>query len=317
MNTFAPRLASVACRAFLVAALFSTAYGAGTEYLVEIQTEKLPEGADHATARAGVIEVLRKRVAGLGAKGVVEPEGANRVVVRLFNLRAQDKETARNHIARTGYLEFRLVHPQSDELLAQGPGAPGYEVLTRNEKLGNGGETPERVLVKIGAELGMNGSYVNRAVVVRDSTGRPEISFTLNPEGTALFAKLTRDNINRRLAIVLDGELYSAPVIRSEISGGAGQISGRFETREAFELAAVLENPLPAPLRIVEERGVDPEIERAYNVARQRKSVLLIGGVVAVLGVVVGGILYLDARSRRRRPGAGPGGPPPLPGGGA
>ena len=80
------------------------------------------------------------------------------------------------------------------------------------------------------------------AIVVPGNFGEPQINFTLNDEGTAIFGQVTRENVGHRLAIVLDGVLYSAPNIQSPIETGHGQITGSFDRREAFELASVLEN---------------------------------------------------------------------------
>jgi SecD/SecF fusion protein len=90
--------------------------------------------------------------------------------------------------------------------------------------------------------------------------GEPEIHFTLDAQGTERFGEITRENVHQRLAIVLDGELYSAPVIQTPIETGSGQITGQFDNKEAFELANVLENPLRAPLHIIQSREVDPTL---------------------------------------------------------
>jgi SecD/SecF fusion protein len=97
--------------------------------------------------------------------------------------------------------------------------------------------------------------------VVRDPlSGQPEIDFTMDSKGAELFAQITKENIGKQLAIVLDGELYSAPVIQGEIPGGRGRITGTFTPEEAIELANVLENPLETPVKIIEERRVDPSL---------------------------------------------------------
>jgi SecD/SecF fusion protein len=243
----------------------------GTSFLVEMDTNRLVSvsGDTNAPAPAqemGVvlsqaIEVLRKRVDKFGvAEPIIQPAGNNRILIQLPGLSEAVKESAKSQIQKAAYLEFRLVHPQSDELLAQGLTEPGYEVLKHKERGSDGREIVEAVLVKKRAERGLNGSYVRRAMVTRGNLGEPEIDFELNSEGAVIFAEVTRENIGRRLAIVLDGELYSAPVIRGEIPGGRGQITGRFDQKQAFELANVLENPLRAPLRIIESREVDPSL---------------------------------------------------------
>jgi preprotein translocase subunit SecD len=84
----------------------------------------------------------------------------------------------------------------------------------------------------------LDATAVRTATVITNATGAPQIEIQLNPEGQELFAKITKENVNKRLAIVLNGRLYSAPVIRSEITGGKAQISGAFTEEEAQELAA-------------------------------------------------------------------------------
>jgi len=97
-------------------------------------------------------------------------------------------------------------------------------------------------------------------MAVRGSIGEPQIDFTLNDNGAKRFAEVTRNNIHRQLAIVLDGQLYSAPEIQGAIETGNGQITGRFTPEEAQELANVLQNPLRAPLKIVYSSDVDPTL---------------------------------------------------------
>ena len=98
------------------------------------------------------------------------------------------------------------------------------------------------------------------AMVVRGNMGEPQINFTLDGEGATKFGKITSEHVGERLAIILDGELYSAPRINEPIVTGSGQITGKFDDREAFELPNVLENPLRAPLKIIESTrsGSDP-----------------------------------------------------------
>jgi SecD/SecF fusion protein len=127
---------------------------------------------------------------------------------------------------------------------------------------------------------------VSRAGVVFDPlTGRPEISFTMNSEGASLFAQVTRENVGRQMAIILDGELYSAPRINTEILEGSGVIEGAFTVKEAFELANVLINPLEAPVQIVEERGVDPSL--GHDSIRSGIKASIIGALV-VSGFMLG-----------------------------
>ena len=91
------------------------------------------------------------------------------------------------------------------------------------------------------------GAYLKSAIVVRGNLGEPQINFTLDTEGATSLERLPASTSGERLAIILDGELYSGPRINEPILTGSGQITGKFDDREAFELQNVLENPLRAP----------------------------------------------------------------------
>lgn len=249
----------------------------GTSFLVEMDTNKLVS-IEVTTNSAGqlstnvvaselegaleqAIEVLRKRVDRFGvAEPVIQPVGDNQILIQLPGLSEADKESAKNQIKRPAFLEFRLVHEESDRLLENNEIPPGYEVLRRKQRSPDGTERLEQVIVKRKAEAGLTGSIIKNSMVVRGNLGEPQIDFALNDEGAIAFGKVTKDNVGRRLAIVLDRELYSAPTIQSPIETGRGQITGSFDLREAFELANVLQNPLKAPLHLLEERTVDPTL---------------------------------------------------------
>jgi SecD/SecF fusion protein len=231
----------------------------GTSFLVEMDTNRLAKASDASTALSHAVEVLRKRVDKFGvAEPLIQPEGNDRILVQLPGLSAADQESAKNAIQRAAFLEFRLVSPTSDQDIKEGIVQPGYEILKRKERMRNGQERTEEVEVKKRAE--MDGSGIKSAMVVRGNLGEPEIHFTLDSKGAERFAEITRENVHQRLAIILDKELYSAPVIQTPIETGSGQITGQFDNREAFELANVLENPLRAPLHIIQSREVDPTL---------------------------------------------------------
>lgn len=227
---------------------------------VETRTNYLSE-SDVESALAQAVEVLRRRVDKFGvAEPVIQPAGKNRILVQLPGLSEADRQSAQRQLQRAAFLEFRLVHERSDELLREGLIEPGYEVLTEERRNRDGTKTVRHYLVKKRPERGMTGAYVKSAMVTLGNLGEPEILFQLTREGGELFAQITRENVGRQLAIVLDGVLYSAPVIREPILTGSGSITGNFDLREAMELANVLENPLRAPLRVVETRDVDPTL---------------------------------------------------------
>ena len=230
----------------------------GTSFLVRMETNSLSNASDTGSALSQAVEVLRKRVDRFGvAEPLIQPQGSDRILVQLPGLSAAEQQAAEDTIKRPAFLEFRLVHKDSDQLVKENVPEPGYEILRRKDKLQDRREVMEEVMVKKRAE--MTGG-IKSAMVTRGNLGEPEISFTLDSKGAERFAEITREHVGDRLAIVLDGLLYSAPVIRSPIETGSGQISGRFDQKTAFELANVLENPLRTPLKIEASRQVDPTL---------------------------------------------------------
>ena len=234
----------------------------GTSFLVEMDTNNLTAAEQRDTALVNAVEVLRRRVDKLGvAEPLIQPAGGNRILIQMPGLSEADKETAKRQIERAAFLEFRIVHKDSAQLIEQGIAEPGYEVLSMEREMPDRTKRVEKYLVNRKPERNLTGKYIKNAFVTRDTmTNEPEIDFELDPEGGRLFAEVTKENIGRQLAIILDGELYSAPVIQSEIPHGRGRITGSFKVEEAIELANVLENPLEAPVKIVEERSVDPSL---------------------------------------------------------
>jgi SecD/SecF fusion protein len=239
------------------------------------------------------IEVLRKRVDAFGvAEPIIVPAGSDRILVQLPGLSEADIETARTAIKKPAYLAFRLVHPESDQLISQGITAPGYEKLTlrRQDREGQR-EIVQSYLVKRGPELGLIGKYVSRAFVTRDPiSNQPQIALHFDSKGTELFSEVTKANVGHQLAIVLDGELYSAPRINEAINGGSASISGDFSLKEALELSHILENPLEMPLEIEEQRGVDPSLGKDSIRSGIQASVI---GIVAVAGFML--VYYMFA----------------------
>jgi SecD/SecF fusion protein len=280
----------------------------GTSFLVGMDTNQLSKASDASVALSHAVEVLRRRVDKFGvAEPVIQPQGSDRILVQLPGLSAADQDSAKTAITKAAYLTLHLVSPTSDQDIKDGTIQPGYEVLKRKEVMRNGRERLEEVEVRKRPE--MDGSGIKSAMVVRGNLGEPEIHFTLDSEGAAKFAEITREHVKERLAIVLDGQLYSAPVIQTPIETGSGQITGQFDDREAFELATALENPLRAPLKIIESREVDPTLGKDsirsgikaaiygtvavsafmlvyYLVAGMVANVALIANIIILLGVM-------------------------------
>ncbi len=133
----------------------------------------------------------------------------------------------------------------------------------------------------------LTGEYITDARVQIDSQyNEPYVSLSFNARGARLFERITGDNIGKKLAIVLDDNVYSAPVIRDKISGGRAQISGSFTMDEAKDLAIVLRaGALPAPIKILEERTVGPSLGKD-SIDKGFKS-MIIGGLVVIVFMII------------------------------
>lgn len=239
----------------------------GTSFLLEMDTNALfaantnsqrSQAEEASAALSQAIEVLRKRVDRFGvAEPIIQSAGGNRILVQLPGLSESDRESARKTLLKPAYLEFRMVIDNSDEILQNhDPIPPGYELLKHVERLPGNKTQLEQVIVKKTAEDGLAGDIIKDAMVVHGNMGQPQIDFELTADGAKRFGDVTQANVGHRLAIVLDGELYSAPNIQSPILTGSGQITGNYTYDTAMELANVLQNPLKAPLRIISTSDV-------------------------------------------------------------
>ncbi len=234
----------------------------GTSFLVEMDTSKLSNTNETGSALSQAIEVLRKRIDKFGvAEPIIQSAGGNRILIQLPGLSQSDKESAKATIQKTAFLEFRMVKDDSDEIIKNGDPIPyGYVLLKHVDQQANGTTRLEQFIVSKNAENGLKGDIIKSAMVTRGNLGEPQIDFTLTDDGAKKFGDTTRENVGHRMAIVLDGELYSAPNINSPIETGNGMITGSYTIEQAMELANVLQNPLKAPLKIVYASDVDPTL---------------------------------------------------------
>jgi SecD/SecF fusion protein len=254
----------------------------GSQFTIQLAGENLKaENLDQA------VEVIRKRIDAQGvAEPIIQPLGSNRILVQIPGASEKDKEIYRAQLQRVAKLEFRMVNPESDRLLAGNEQLPfDCEALPYiKEKSASGDDAPQGFIV-VKKRAALSGSYVKSAFANADQLGRPVVVINFNSEGKAKFGQLTSDNIGQRMAIILDGEVYSAPVIRTAILDGNCEISGgSMKREEAMELASVLENPLEVPVSIVDERGVDPTLGAA-SIKSGFQAALI--GLVLVAGFVL------------------------------
>ena len=216
-------------------------------------TATVTEAGLRAKATAAVeqsIEIVRRRIDETGvAEALIARQGANRILVQLPGV--EDPGRIKDLLGRTARMTFHLLD-EAANLAAPTP-PPGVMFLD--------GERPgERYAVRRRVEV--DGANLSDARASQDTRNAEwVVNFTFDSVGTRRFADITRANVGRPFAIVLDDKVITAPVIREAITGGRGQISGNFTVRTANDLAVLLRaGALPAPLTVVEERTVGPEL---------------------------------------------------------
>ena len=206
------------------------------------------------------IEVLRNRVDQFGvAEPLIQRQGAKNIVVQLPGLK--DPEQALDLIGKTAVLSFHIVDnsvtgEEVDQRLKPVP----YDCIALPYKITdpNTGQEISTATIVVKKEPVLTGSYLLDAeVIINPSNNMPEVSLKFDPTGAKIFEDITRNNLQKNLAIVLDGTIYSAPTIQTVITGGNASISGNFSFKDATNLAIVLKaGALPAPVTVAENRTV-------------------------------------------------------------
>jgi preprotein translocase subunit SecD len=207
------------------------------------------------------LETIRNRIDQFGiSEPEIIPQGKDRIIVQLPGIK--DPARAKSLIGRTALLEFKLVDEENslDEAL-KGNVPEGSVVMyeSRTDRA-SGRRTETPLLIK--SRTLLTGEALETAKVqISDRFGEPHVSIKFNAQGANDFDRITAESVNKRLAIILDGVVHSAPVIKERISGGQAQITGSFTMDEATDLAIVLRaGALPAPVNILEERTVGPSL---------------------------------------------------------
>jgi len=227
------------------------------------------------------ITTLRNRVNELGvAEPIVQQAGSDRVVVQLPGV--QDTAKAKDILGRTATLEVRMVDEEHSDPASLQAAIAGQTPL--GDELLYDREGAPHILKR---EVILTGDRISDAQPGFDSqTGEPAVHINLDGRGATIFQQITRENIGKRMAMVLvekgKGEVVTAPVIRSEIPGGRVQISGRMTTTEARDVALLLRaGALAAPMEIVEERTVGPSLG-ADNITRGFHSTMIGFAAIAI-----------------------------------
>ncbi|MGE5540468.1 MAG: protein translocase subunit SecD [Gemmatimonas sp.] len=222
------------------------------------------------------IEIVRRRVDQVGAtEPTIQRQGDDRIIVQLPGMDDPDRVIAL--LGKTAKMNFQLVDVSAtaEQARVTGRVPPGDELLPA-DKASAGGE--QFYLVQ--RQIAVGGETLTDAQPsFRD--GRPVVTFRFDTAGARKFADITRNNVGKPFAIVLDGKVISAPVIREPILGGSGEISGNFTTQEAKDLALLLRSgALPAPLKVIEQRTVGPNL--GADAIRVGVYACAVGGVLVV-----------------------------------
>jgi preprotein translocase subunit SecD len=245
----------------------------GTEVLAEAGADgdtlrfKLTNEWEREVRRRSIeqmLEVVRRRVddpiQGI-PESVVTRQGDDRVLVQIPGGQL-DREQARNLLQKTGFLEFKLVldeAPTEELLRKRHEDALPPETMIVFEKEKDSERVLGAYLVPKRADL--TGEYLTDARSGMDPRYGWVVNFTFNSDGATKFGKLTGENVGKRLAILLDGQVYSAPNLQTRIGGGRGFIHGRFDSQSAADLSVILRaGSLPIPMKIEEERTIGPAL---------------------------------------------------------
>ncbi|MBW1805426.1 MAG: protein translocase subunit SecD [Deltaproteobacteria bacterium] len=232
------------------------------------------------------LETIRNRIDQFGVNEPdIRTQENHRILIQLPGI--EDPDRAIRLIGKTAQLKFKLVDDENslDEAL-KGNMPSGREILYQDSIDSKTG-SKKKVPFLLKKRTSLTGKYITDARVQIDSQyNEPYVSLSFNSKGARIFERVTGENVEKRLAIVLDNNVYSAPVIRDRISGGKAQITGRFTMDEARDLAIVLRaGALPAPVKILEERTVGPSLGKD-SIEKGFKS-MVIGGIVVVLFMIV------------------------------
>lgn len=233
------------------------------------------------------LETIRNRI---DEFGVAEPDirrhGEKGIIIQLPGI--QDPQRAKDLIGKTALLEFKLVDDSGNLTQAlEGTPPPGTQILYQNEKdMESGNTTPKPYLIKKQALLAGDTITDARVQIDTQNYNKPYVTITFDKKGSRIFERITGDNIQKRLAIILDNKIYSAPVIQDKIGGGTARITGNFSMEEAKDLAVVLRaGALPAPVVVQEERIVGPGL--GADSIRLGVISALIGSIAVILFMLI------------------------------
>jgi preprotein translocase subunit SecD len=231
------------------------------------------------------VETIRNRIDQFGvAEATITRQGTDRILIQLPGV--QDPDRAKALIGKTALLEFKLLDEQTTVEQAQAGKLPETSEILFQLRTDKETKAERKIPYVVQKRALLTGAELTRAEVQADpnSTGNWQVAIEFNATGTRLFGEATEQNVGRHLAIVLDGNLKSAPRINERIPGGRAVITGQFTVDEARDLAIVLRaGALPAPVTILEERRVGPSLG-ADSIRR---------GIIAILASAAAVVLFM------------------------
>ncbi|OLC17297.1 MAG: protein-export membrane protein SecD [Candidatus Rokubacteria bacterium 13_1_40CM_69_27] len=216
----------------------------------------------HDLAVRQAVETIRNRVDQFGvAEPTITRQGEDRILIQLPGV--QDPERAKALIGKTALLEFKLLDERTSVEDALAGRLPATSEILYQRRVDKQTKAEHKVPFVVQKRTLLTGAELNRAEVQADpnSPGNWQVAIEFNATGTKIFGEVTEQNVGKHLAIILDGNVYSAPRINERIPGGRAVITGQFTVDEARDLAIVLRaGALPAPVKILEERTVGPSL---------------------------------------------------------
>lgn len=259
------------------------AAGEGVSLLLNLDSAATDQIKKMAADQA--LETIRNRIDQFGVNEPdIRTQEGYRILLQLPGI--EDHERAIALIGKTAQLEFKLVDEENslDEAM-KGNMPAGDEILYNTTvDIKTGSKIKQPYLLK--KRTSLTGKYITDARVSFGQYNEPYVAMSFDNKGARIFERITGENVGKRLAIVLDNNVYSAPVINDKISGGRAQITGRFSMDDAKDLAIVLRaGALPAPVKILEERTVGPSLGQD-SIDRGFKS-MLIGGIIVIFFMII------------------------------
>ncbi len=246
----------------------------GNTLVVSYNQEGLDKMKSQAVEQS--LQIVRTRIDELGTKEPqIQQQGTDRIVIQLPGV--QDPSEIKALMGKTAKMTFHLVDEETSVQTARAGKMPADSMLAMGDETGY-------IVLKRAIVVG--GESLEDARGVYDDQGRPAVSFAFKAAGAKKFAKATRENVGRRLAIVLDGNVISAPSINTPITGGQGIITGNFTVQASNDLALLLRSgALPAPLTVVEERVVGPGL--GEDSIKAGTIACIIGGILVLVFMIV------------------------------